>query len=188
MIDSFVNFSILDCAEECLRTTRCKSVSYYKGTNYCEINYDNKSSVTDRFLESSGWIYSDKDDWDTGIISSCSASKCSIDEKCKPLPRGNFECVLSECRDGWIPFQDHWYTPHNNRQNQESAKMECGKENAYLVEINSSEENSWIKDTFLTQFGKILGIHLHIQSNVVISNPIASKEKDEDICRFEILR
>ncbi|XP_056001686.1 techylectin-5A-like [Ostrea edulis] len=97
MIDSFVNFSILDCAEECLRTTRCKSVSYYKGTNYCETNYENKSSARDRFLESLGWIYSEKEDWDIDIVSSCWASNCSINEKCKPLPMGKFECVLSDC-------------------------------------------------------------------------------------------
>ena len=64
MIHSFINYSILDCAEECLRTTRCRSVSYYKGTNYCEINYENKSTASDRFLESQGWIYSEKEDWD----------------------------------------------------------------------------------------------------------------------------
>ena len=64
MIASFINYSILDCAEECLRTTRCRSVSYYKGTNYCEINYEDKSTSSDRFLESQGWIYSEKEDWD----------------------------------------------------------------------------------------------------------------------------
>ncbi|XP_048751418.2 macrophage mannose receptor 1-like [Ostrea edulis] len=97
LINSFVNFSILDCAEECLRTTRCKSVNYYKGAHFCEINYENKSSANDRFLESPRWIYSEKEDWDIGIVSSCSASNCSINEKCKPLPMGKFECVLSDC-------------------------------------------------------------------------------------------
>jgi hypothetical protein len=64
MINSFINYSIVDCAEECLRTTRCRSVSYYKGTNYCEVNYENKFTASDRFLESQGWIYSEKEDWD----------------------------------------------------------------------------------------------------------------------------
>ncbi|XP_048742883.2 protein jagged-1-like [Ostrea edulis] len=97
MISSFIDFSILDCAEECLRTKRCKSMSYYKGANFCEINYENKSSANDRFLESPGWTYSEKENWDIDIVSSCSASNCSINEKCKPLPMGKFECVLSDC-------------------------------------------------------------------------------------------
>ncbi|XP_055998908.1 uncharacterized protein LOC130046667 [Ostrea edulis] len=102
-ITSFVEFSILDCAEECLRTTRCKSVSYYKGANFCEINYENKSSASDRFVKSPGWIYSEKEDWDIGMVSFCSASNCSINEKCKPLPMAKFECVLSDCG---IPSQE----------------------------------------------------------------------------------
>ncbi|XP_055999170.1 neurocan core protein-like [Ostrea edulis] len=96
-ITSFVDFSILDCAEECLRTTRCRSVSYYKGAHFCEINYENRSSARDRFVESSGWIYSEKEYWDIGRVYSCSASNSSINEKCKPLPMGRFECVVSDC-------------------------------------------------------------------------------------------
>jgi hypothetical protein len=63
MIDSFVGYSILDCVEECLRTTRCTSLNLYKGANYCEINYENKSTASDRFLEIPVWIYSEKGDW-----------------------------------------------------------------------------------------------------------------------------
>jgi hypothetical protein len=63
-IDSLVNYSILDCAEECLRTPRCKSLNYHKGTNFCEINYKNKSSAAGKFLEDPYWIYSEKEDWD----------------------------------------------------------------------------------------------------------------------------
>ncbi|XP_055999169.1 fibrinogen C domain-containing protein 1-like [Ostrea edulis] len=102
-ITSFVEFSILDCAEECLKTTRCKSVSYYKGANFCEINYENRFSARDRFVESPGWTYSEKEDWDIGMVSFCSASNCSINEKCKPLPVAKFECVLSDCG---IPSQE----------------------------------------------------------------------------------
>jgi hypothetical protein len=77
MIDSFINYSIVDCAEECLRTTRCRSVSYYKGTNYCEINYENKSTASDRFLESQGWIYSEKEDWDSvSMMYACRLGYC----------------------------------------------------------------------------------------------------------------
>jgi hypothetical protein len=64
MINSFINYSIVDCAEECLRTTRCRSVNYHEGTNYCEINYENKFTSSDRYLEDPYWIYSEKEDWD----------------------------------------------------------------------------------------------------------------------------
>ncbi|XP_062611247.1 uncharacterized protein LOC134273086, partial [Saccostrea cucullata] len=97
MIDSFTEYSILDCVEECLRTTRCKSVSYYKGANYCEISYENKTTAPKRYKEDTGWIYSEKEDWDPKITGFCSVAKCKENEKCIPKSLGNYECILSDC-------------------------------------------------------------------------------------------
>lgn len=63
MIDSFAEHSILDCVKECLRTTRCLSLSYYGGANYCEINYENKRTASGRYIKSLGWVYSQREDW-----------------------------------------------------------------------------------------------------------------------------
>jgi hypothetical protein len=64
-----INSFVLDCAEECLRTTRCRSVNHHEGTNYCEINYGNKFTSSDRYIEDPYWIYSEREDRDiVGIV------------------------------------------------------------------------------------------------------------------------
>ncbi|XP_062593252.1 uncharacterized protein LOC134254737 [Saccostrea cucullata] len=97
MIDSYTEYSILDCVEECLRTTRCKSVSYYKGANYCEISYENETTAHDKYKEDKGWTYSEREDWDPKITGSCSEATCKIYQKCIPKSLGSYECVLSDC-------------------------------------------------------------------------------------------
>lgn len=63
MINSFTEFSFLDCVMECLVTARCVSVNYYKGANFCEMNYKNKNSAEDQFATVAGWVYSEKNHW-----------------------------------------------------------------------------------------------------------------------------
>ena len=62
-IDTYGGVSFLDCVKECLVTTRCKSVNYFKGANYCETNYEDKASAVDKFLTKTGWVYSERGDW-----------------------------------------------------------------------------------------------------------------------------
>ena len=62
-IDTYGGVSFLDCVKECLVTTRCKSINYYKGANYCETNYENQTSATNKFLKKTGWVYSERCDW-----------------------------------------------------------------------------------------------------------------------------
>ncbi|XP_062593251.1 C-type mannose receptor 2-like [Saccostrea cucullata] len=76
---------------------RCKSVSYYKGANYCEIIYKNNASAPERYKEDKGWIYSEREGWDMKITGSCSKAGCKINEKCIPKSLGNYECILSDC-------------------------------------------------------------------------------------------
>lgn len=64
MIKSYDKYSILDCVEDCLRTTRCRSINYYQGAHFCQINFENKTTVPDLYTEKPGWIYSDIEDWD----------------------------------------------------------------------------------------------------------------------------
>ena len=63
LIQSFTELSFLDCVIECLVTPRCKSVNYFKGANFCEINYENKTTAETRYMESAGWVYSEKEHW-----------------------------------------------------------------------------------------------------------------------------
>nr|XP_034322415.1 uncharacterized protein LOC117688454 [Crassostrea gigas] len=97
MITSYHKYSILDCVEDCLRTTRCRSINYCQGAHFCQTNFENRTTVPDLFIEKSGWIYSDIEDWDTTIAGACSMSNCSMNEKCIPNPFGQFSCVISDC-------------------------------------------------------------------------------------------
>ena len=63
MINSYGEFSFLDCVKECLVTMRCKSVNYFKGANYCETNYEDQRSASNKFTTRTRWLYSEKGDW-----------------------------------------------------------------------------------------------------------------------------
>ena len=63
VIQSYAEISFLDCVTECLVTPRCKAVNYFKGANFCESNYENKTTAETRYMESAGWVYSEKEHW-----------------------------------------------------------------------------------------------------------------------------
>lgn len=63
VIQSFAELSFLDCVKECLVTPRCKSVNYFKGANFCEINYENKMAAETMYVDSAGWVYSENEHW-----------------------------------------------------------------------------------------------------------------------------
>lgn len=63
LIQSFTEVSFLDCVTECIVTPRCKSVNYFKGANFCEISYENKTTAETKYMESAGWVYSEKEHW-----------------------------------------------------------------------------------------------------------------------------
>ena len=62
-IDTYGGVSFLDCVKECLVTTRCKSINYHKGANYCETNYEDHRSASYKFTTRTRWLYSEKGDW-----------------------------------------------------------------------------------------------------------------------------
>ncbi|XP_061190113.1 lymphocyte antigen 75-like [Saccostrea echinata] len=97
MIDSFTDYSILDCVEECLRRKRCKSISYYQGAHYCEINYESRNTSSLMYVQDAGWIYSDIEDWDNELIGPCSNANCTENEKCDQLSFQEFKCILTDC-------------------------------------------------------------------------------------------
>ncbi|XP_052694408.1 uncharacterized protein LOC128172675 [Crassostrea angulata] len=100
VIQSYAEISFLDCVTECLVTPRCKSVNYLKGANFCESNYENKTTAETRYMESDGWVYSEKEHWPKDLAGACSNSTCQISEKCRHKKYSEdkfFECVLSDC-------------------------------------------------------------------------------------------
>nr|XP_034322070.1 uncharacterized protein LOC117688290 [Crassostrea gigas] len=100
VINSFPEFSFLDCITECLVTPRCASVNYFKGANFCELNYKRKQTAYIQFTESPGWVYSEKDHWPKELAGDCSNSNCSLNEKCvhdKYRKETHLKCVTSDC-------------------------------------------------------------------------------------------
>uniref|UniRef100_A0A8W8MD76 Sushi domain-containing protein n=1 Tax=Magallana gigas TaxID=29159 RepID=A0A8W8MD76_MAGGI len=100
LIQTFTEVSFLDCVTECMVTPRCKSVNYFKGANYCELNYENKMTAKTRYMDSAGWVYSEKEHWPKELAGACSNSTCEINETCKHKRYTEdkfFECVLSDC-------------------------------------------------------------------------------------------
>uniref|UniRef100_K1R234 Apple domain-containing protein n=1 Tax=Magallana gigas TaxID=29159 RepID=K1R234_MAGGI len=43
-------YSILDCVEDCLRTTRCRSVNYHQGAHFCQTNFETNVSSPELYL------------------------------------------------------------------------------------------------------------------------------------------
>lgn len=72
VVNSFPEFSFIDCVIECLVTPRCISVNYCTGAKFCEINYGDKVTPGTKSSNVSGWIYSDMTQWPKVIIVQCS--------------------------------------------------------------------------------------------------------------------
>ncbi|XP_062585891.1 C-type lectin domain family 17, member A-like [Saccostrea cucullata] len=52
------------------------------------------------------------------------------------------------CWPGWFPFAGHCYQLHTEGAPFEDAVIRCQTEGAYLVEVDSVEENMWITEEF----------------------------------------
>ncbi|XP_062590517.1 perlucin-like protein [Saccostrea cucullata] len=53
------------------------------------------------------------------------------------------------CPTGWVPFQYHCYFLNKTTVPWSQAKVQCEYHGAYLLEIDSGEENTWAMETFL---------------------------------------
>ncbi|XP_062616801.1 perlucin-like protein [Saccostrea cucullata] len=51
--------------------------------------------------------------------------------------------------EGWMLFGTHYYLHIKNNATWENAKFECEMLGAYLVSIDTEEENKWLTETFL---------------------------------------
>ncbi|XP_061187147.1 perlucin-like protein [Saccostrea echinata] len=54
-----------------------------------------------------------------------------------------------ECSPGWREFNNHCYFLNQTMRTWNEAKVECQRHNAYLVEVESSDENTWVTSTYI---------------------------------------
>ena len=59
---SRASYSVMDCATECLKTTRCASLNYHTGARYCEINYQTQNETSALLVKDATWSYSERQD------------------------------------------------------------------------------------------------------------------------------
>ncbi|XP_062568083.1 uncharacterized protein LOC134230335 [Saccostrea cucullata] len=78
-------------------TSRCRSVNYFKGAHFCEINFQIHTIEPEMYRQSPGWIYTAIERWNKDLVRSCSSSSCALNEKCILQPFGEFRCVFSDC-------------------------------------------------------------------------------------------
>ncbi|XP_052695614.1 versican core protein-like [Crassostrea angulata] len=55
------------------------------------------------------------------------------------------------CEEGWVQYENHIYRIFTEKKNWDGAKEHCESRDAYLVEIESSEENTWIHEKLVYQ-------------------------------------
>ncbi|XP_062568856.1 uncharacterized protein LOC134230999, partial [Saccostrea cucullata] len=55
--------------------------------------------------------------------------------------------------EGWLLYEMHYYLQIKNRVTWPNAKDDCERQGAYLVTIDTEEENKWLTETFLPVSG-----------------------------------
>ncbi|XP_048749571.2 uncharacterized protein LOC125661567 [Ostrea edulis] len=185
IILSLLNYSLLDCVEECLRTTRCQSFNYHRGTLVCQINYENEPAAQTVYEKTLGWIYSDIKDWSRDLAGSCSVSKCAINEKCVHQPFGKFKCILSDCG-----------IPYNSTMTADDVRDWDGIGIALSLHLKCTEDyqqrgsgrfvcqanGEWISDLFCE--GKRLGCFEDIPNRVLESGPHVQNHNGRNYCKM----
>ncbi|XP_062604170.1 neurocan core protein-like [Saccostrea cucullata] len=55
----------------------------------------------------------------------------------------------TECNSGWLYHSDHCYLLNHTQKSWHDAKLQCESNGAFLADINSAEENSWITEKLI---------------------------------------
>uniref|UniRef100_A0A8W8P1N7 EGF-like domain-containing protein n=1 Tax=Magallana gigas TaxID=29159 RepID=A0A8W8P1N7_MAGGI len=134
------SFSFLDCVVECLVTPRCKSVNYFKEANFCETNYENKTTANTKYEDGAGWVYSEKEHWPKeyellaltelcevivkGCETSVYGSSCNVScpTNCKENICHIQHGTCSACKPGWSEMhcntkcREGWYGDNCSQQ------------------------------------------------------------------------
>ena len=59
---------------------------------------------------------------------------------------------MPECPKGWQRYMPSCYKYFNNKKDVYGAKEECGNHKGYLVAINDTNENEFLKENFLNEY------------------------------------
>ncbi|XP_061167260.1 uncharacterized protein LOC133176112 [Saccostrea echinata] len=80
--------------------------------------------------------------------------RCRLYKSCDSVNVTDYEAGWTYYRsvlkgEGWLLYRTHHYLLIKNRNTWHNAKKECEKLGAYLVTIETEEENSWLTEMFL---------------------------------------
>ncbi|VDI21936.1 Hypothetical predicted protein, partial [Mytilus galloprovincialis] len=120
---TFSNIGPNACYNECIRRTKCRSFNYNSITRRCDINKMSSSSETD-FVDETNCVYVDM-------------TQYRGDSYYDPCP-GSDACVKGE-------FCQTLKDNINICNIDVKGKVQCQTGEGYLVKIENSEENTWIK-------------------------------------------
>ncbi|XP_063416343.1 perlucin-like protein [Mytilus trossulus] len=91
---------------------------------------------------------------DNSYYDPCPGSDACVEgEVCNTLKDNINICNVDvkECLNDWISFSNHCYLFVYTKRSLENAKVECQTLGGYLVKIENSEENTWIKSIIKDQ-------------------------------------
>ncbi|VDI57434.1 neurocan core protein [Mytilus galloprovincialis] len=145
---TFSNIGPNACYNECIRRTKCRSFNYNSITRRCDINKMSSSSETD-FVDETNCVYVDMTQYrGDSYYDPCPGSDACVEgEFCQSLKDNINICNkdVKECLNDWISFSNHCYLFVYTKMSWENAKVQCQTGEGYLVKIENSEENTWIK-------------------------------------------
>ncbi|CAG2248257.1 unnamed protein product [Mytilus edulis] len=92
--------------------------------------------------------FKDKDRVNDSYYDPCPGSDACVEgEFCQTLKDNINICNIDvkECLNDWISFSNHCYLFVYTKMSWENAQVQCQTGEGYLVKIENSEENTWIK-------------------------------------------
>ncbi|XP_062572798.1 perlucin-like protein [Saccostrea cucullata] len=57
--------------------------------------------------------------------------------------------MKESCNHGWLYYSDNCYLVSQEQMSWHEAKLQCESNGAFLADINSAEENTWITDKII---------------------------------------
>lgn len=92
---AFTNVLLYECAEECMRRTRCLSFLYHRGMNLCMLRREAKVTPTSIAGLHRLCLSSDIMTWNLAVIGPCATRPCDSKSRCQGTY--SFSCPISEC-------------------------------------------------------------------------------------------
>ncbi|XP_060570522.1 sushi, von Willebrand factor type A, EGF and pentraxin domain-containing protein 1-like [Ruditapes philippinarum] len=94
---TIINLSLESCVQTCQAKDVCASVNYSRLKKLCELNSISEN-VSVELTKAAGWVYVDRNGWQSRRNSPCSDNPCKDNGTC--VEEGaTFRCQVEECRD-----------------------------------------------------------------------------------------